>query len=161
MKFLKHIEMCSGEQLQSNCFSRGDITLLVLVYGAIFLGVIVALAGATLAGNRAADTTFERMEARSIAEAGLQEYRYALDQGASPDVAAQSSSYSNLESVVIGTYTLNAQPDALACGTSSAYQVSSLGVPSDAPAVKVTLSACVIPPTPTASTSPLFYWREQ
>lgn len=140
---------------------RGDITLLVLVYGAIFLGVLAALAGATLAGNRASDTAFARAEARSIAEAGLNEYRYALDQGASPDVAAQSTSYSNLENVVIGIYTLNAEPDTLACGTSSAYRVSSLGVPSDGSSVAVTLSACVILPTPIASTSPAFNWREE
>ena len=47
---------------------RGDITLLVLVYGGIFLGVIAALAGAALSGNRASGVSFERMEARAIAE---------------------------------------------------------------------------------------------
>ena len=58
--------------------SRGSITLLVLVFGGIFFTVLAALSSYVLTQNRLEDATRVRAEAFSVAEAGLEYYRWHL-----------------------------------------------------------------------------------
>lgn len=57
---------------------RGSITLLVLVFGGIFFTVLAALSSYVLTQNRLEDATRVRSEAFSVAEAGLEYYRWHL-----------------------------------------------------------------------------------
>ena len=58
--------------------SKGSLILLVLIFGAIFFAVLVALSGYVLAQNRLEDVSRVRTEAFSVAEAGLEYYRWHL-----------------------------------------------------------------------------------
>lgn len=58
--------------------TRGTITLLVLIFGGIFVTVLMALSGYILAENKAQSATRIRAQAFSIAEAGLEAYRWRL-----------------------------------------------------------------------------------
>ena len=64
--------------MQNHAQKKGSITLIVLVFGAIFFAVLVALSGYVLAQNRLEDVTRVKAEAFSIAEAGLEYYRWHL-----------------------------------------------------------------------------------
>ena len=64
--------------MQNPAQKKGSITLIVLVFGAIFFTVLVALSGYVLAQNRLEDVTRVKAEAFSIAEAGLEYYRWHL-----------------------------------------------------------------------------------
>lgn len=57
---------------------RGSITLLVLIFGGIFFTVLAALSGYALSQNRIENVTRVRAEAFSVAEAGLEYYRWHL-----------------------------------------------------------------------------------
>ena len=57
---------------------RGSVTLLVLVFGGIFFAVLSALSGYVLSQNSIQDAERVRAEAFSVAEAGLEYYRWHL-----------------------------------------------------------------------------------
>ena len=57
---------------------RGYLLLLGLVFGAIFLTVLGSLAGFVLMTNKAQTASTDRAKAFSIAEAGLEYYRWFL-----------------------------------------------------------------------------------
>ncbi len=57
---------------------RGSITLIVIVFAGIFAAVLTALAGYMLSQSRVEDATRVRAEAFSVAEAGLEYYRWHL-----------------------------------------------------------------------------------
>lgn len=57
---------------------RGSVTLLVLIFGGIFFAVLAALSGYALSQNRIENVTRVRAESFSVAEAGLEYYRWHL-----------------------------------------------------------------------------------
>ena len=59
-------------------FQSGSITLLVLIFSGIFFAVLTALSGYILSQNRIQNVTRIRAEALSVAEAGLEYYRWHL-----------------------------------------------------------------------------------
>lgn len=126
--------------------SSGSITLLVLVFGAIFFTVLAALSGFILSQNRAQDATREKSEAFSVAEAGLEYYRWFLSHnpGDTEDGTGgpgpYSSAFADPESGAAGTYTLTVTGDS-SCGVVQSIDVKSVGVPSDASNTAVTLVA--------------------
>ncbi len=57
---------------------QGSITLLVLVFGGIFFAILIALSSYVLVQNQAENVARVKAEAFSIAEAGLEYYRWHL-----------------------------------------------------------------------------------
>lgn len=120
--------------------------LLVLVFGGIFFTVLTALSGFVLTENRVQDVTRERTEAFSVAEAGLEYYRWFLShfpgdtQNGTGRPGPYVTSYADPEGGTAGTYTLAIAGNS-ACGVVQSIDVTSTGVPSDAPGVSTTLWA--------------------
>ena len=124
---------------------RGSVTLLVIVFGAIFFMVLVALSSFVLVQNHAQENIRERTEAFNIAEAGLEQYRWFLSHfpgntqdgtGSGPYV----TTYTDPEGGTAGTYTLSIVGNT-ACGVVQSIDVTSVGRPVDAPSVSSTIWA--------------------
>ncbi|MBU6214309.1 hypothetical protein KGM48_00480 [Patescibacteria group bacterium] len=129
-----------------NFFSRGSITLLVLVFAGIFVTVILSLTTFVLTVNRAQSVTQERGEAFDLAEAGIQYYRWLL-QHYPGDITNHTghggpyvTTYADPEGGSTGTYTLSVTGNS-SCGIVQSIDVTSIGSPSDAPGVIATISA--------------------
>ena len=132
--------------LEPRAYSRGSIMLLVIIFGGIFFTMLTAFSSFILVENRAQDVARSRTEAFNIAEAGLDYYRWFLSHfpgditngtgHAGPFVI----DYSDPEGGVTGTYTLSIA-SSNSCGSVQSIEVTSKGVPSDAPNVSSILSA--------------------
>ena len=121
--------------------------LLVIIFGAIFFTLLVALSGFVLAQNRAQENTRKRTEAFTIAEAGLEYYRWFLSHfpGNTTDGTNHAgpyvTTYLDPESdSALGTYSLSIVGNS-SCGAVQSIDVTSTGVPSDAPGVSSTIVA--------------------
>ncbi len=120
--------------------------LLVLVFGAVFFAVIVGLSGFVLEQNRAQEFVRAQSEAFNIAEAGLEYYRWLLSHypGDTQDHTGHNGPfivpYVNGEGQNAGTYTLSVVGNE-ACNAVQSIDVTSKGVPADAPNVSATLWA--------------------
>ena len=125
---------------------RGSIVLLVLIFGAIFFTVLAALSGFVLAQNHAQDITRARAEGFSIADAGLEYYRWFLShfpgntQDGTGHAGPYVTSYADPQGGTAGTYSLSITGN-VACGVVQSIDVTSTGVPSDAPGISTTLWA--------------------
>lgn len=125
---------------------RGSIMLLVLVFGGVFFTVLTALSGFVLAENHAQDIARERAEAFSIAEAGLEHYRWYLShfpgdtQNGTGHPGPYTTSYPDPQGGTAGTYTLSIVGN-VACNVVQSIDVTSSGIPTDGPGVSSTLWA--------------------
>ena len=125
---------------------QGSIMLLVIVFGGIFFTLLMALSGFVLAQNRAQDITRQRTESFNVAEAGLDYYRWFLSHfpGNTTNGTGNPGPYVNTyldpESGVVGTYSLSITGNS-SCGTVQSIDVTSTGVPNDAPGVSSVLVA--------------------
>lgn len=114
--------------------------LLVIVFSGIFFTLLMALSSFVLTQNRAQDITHQRTEALSIAEAGLDYYRWFLSHfpGNTTNGTGQSgpyvSTYLDPESGIAGTYSLSIVGNG-SCGAVQSIDVTSTGVPNNAPTV--------------------------
>lgn len=126
--------------------TRGNITLLVLVFGGIFFAVLAALSGYILAQNRLQSVTRIQTEAFSIAEAGLEYYRWHLAHfptdltngtgGAGPyavNIPDPSGGTAGTASLTISSNT--------ACGQTLSINIASKGTVPEDPNTPVTLVA--------------------
>ncbi|MCX6790194.1 MAG: hypothetical protein NTV60_01555 [Candidatus Kaiserbacteria bacterium] len=129
-----------------NASSRGSIMLLIIIFGAVFFTILVALSGFVLAQNRLQEVTRGRGEAFAIAEAGLDYYRWFLSHfpgnttSGTGHAGPYVSSYSDPESGASGTYSLSVVGNS-SCGTIQSIDVTSTGVPSDVSTVSSTVWA--------------------
>ena len=120
--------------------------LLVIIFGGIFFTMLTAFSSFVLVENRAQDVARSRAEAFGIAEAGLDYYRWFLSHfpGNVTNGTGQSGPYvipySDPEGGVTGTYTLSIAGNS-SCGAVQSIEVTSKGIPSDAPNVSSTLLA--------------------
>lgn len=120
--------------------------LLVLVFGAVFFAILVGLSGFVLAQNRTQEVVRAQSEASSIAEAGLEYYRWLLSHypGDTQNHTGHNGpfviNYTNGEGQNAGTYTLSVVGNE-ACGAVQSIDVTSKGVPADAPNESATLWA--------------------
>lgn len=125
---------------------RGSVILLVIVFGAVFFMMLLALAGYVLSQNRVQDVTRQRGEAFAVSEAGLDYYRWFLSHfpGNTTNGTGQPGpyvkSYNDPEYGVEGTYSLSVTGNG-SCGLIQSVDVTSTGVPTDAPNVKSVLTA--------------------
>ena len=126
--------------------AAGSVMILVLVFGAIFLTVLGALSGFVLAQSHVQDLTREQSEAFTVAEAGLEYYRWFLSHfpGNATDgtghAGPYSTTYADPEGGTAGTYKLSIVGNT-SCGVVQSIDVTSVGTPSDAPNVSQTLIA--------------------
>ena len=129
-----------------NYLQRGSIMLLVIIFGAVFFTILMALSGFVLAQNRAQDIARAHTESLGIAEAGLEYYRWFLShfpgntQNGTGHEGPFVISYADPESGTAGTYTLSIAGNK-SCGIVQSIDVTSRGVPSDAPTISSTLVA--------------------
>ena len=126
--------------------SRGSILLLVLVFGGVFFTTLAGISGYVIIQNRVQDLRRAEMTAFSLAEAGLEYYRWFLAHF--PEDATNGTgqpgpyeiTYADPEGGDAGTYTL-AIESVSSCGEITAIDVSSTGAPASDPSVRKTLTA--------------------
>ncbi len=127
-------------------YTRGSIILLVIVFGAIFFTLLIALSGFVLAQNRAQNDTRSKSEAFNIAEAGLDHYRWYLSHfpGDITDGTGHAGPYVHTfhdpEGGTAGNYSLSIIGNS-ACGVIQSVDVASVGVASDTPSISTSLWA--------------------
>jgi hypothetical protein len=126
--------------------SRGFVTLMAIVFGAIFLGVLTALAGYTLSIDHEQDSLAEHAQASAIADAGLAQYEKHLegDPGDTGTPNPSTFAYDNISGTQVGSYTLGIKPLS-ACSQTIAYALAATGTPSGASSVSVGATARYAP----------------
>lgn len=124
----------------------GSVTLLVMVFAGIFLTVLTALSGYVLSQNRAED--FERLKAVafSIAEAGLEYYRWHLlhfpndMQNGTGQAGPYEITIPDPEAGIAGTASLSITANT-SCGQTTSVSISSTGTPTEDTTVHKTITA--------------------
>jgi len=117
-------------------YSRGSIVLLVIVFGGIFLAVLTALSSYVLTQNRIEDATRVRTEAFSVAEAGLEYYRWHLAhfpqdlQNGTGSAGPYAVSIPDPSGGTAGTATLTIAAN-IACGQTTSIDLTSVGTAAD------------------------------
>ncbi|CAN5764295.1 hypothetical protein BH11PAT2_BH11PAT2_03270 [soil metagenome] len=116
--------------------SRGYLMLMALVFGAIFLTVLAALSSFSITQNHVQTNATGKSRALSLAEAGLEYYRWFLAHNpgnltngtghAGPYVLTQTDP----EGGTIGTVSLNVSGN-LSCGQVTSIDLTATGRPSD------------------------------
>ncbi|MFZ1075632.1 MAG: hypothetical protein WAN50_04640 [Minisyncoccia bacterium] len=124
----------------------GSVTLLVIVFGAIFFSLLAALSSFVLVQNHSQDITREHSEAFAVAEAGLEYYRWFLSHypgnttNGTGHAGPYVTTYADPEYGTAGTYSLSVVGNS-SCGAVQSIDVTSTGVPGDAPNVSAVLVA--------------------
>lgn len=125
---------------------RGYLMLLALVFGAVFLTVFGGLSMYVLSENKLQAHNAQSAEAFSLAEAGLEYYRWFLAhfpndvQNGTGAAGPYVLSYDDPEGGTAGTVTLTINGNT-SCGQTTSVDIQSVGAPSDAPAASRTLRA--------------------
>jgi len=126
--------------------SRGSIMLMVIVFSGVFLTVLMALSSFVLVQSRSQDITEQRVAALSIAEAGIDYYRWFLLHfpgditNGTGAPGPYVSTYLDPESGVAGTYSLSITGNT-SCGVVQSIDVTSTGVPDGSPGISSVLLA--------------------
>ncbi len=125
---------------------RGYLMLLALIFGAVFLTVFGGLSFYVLSGNKLQSQNASSMKAFSVAEAGLEYYKWHLAhypndmQNGTGSAGPYEIDYADPEAGVSGTYTLSINGNQ-ACGQLTSVDIESVGESADAPGVTRTLRA--------------------
>ena len=125
---------------------RGYLMLLALVFGAIFLGMLAALSGFVLSENRTEVNSIGNSKGLTIAEAGLEYYRWHLahfptDLKNGTGVSGPYTiAYNDPEGGQAGTYKLSITGNT-SCGQITSIDITSVGTPSDGSGGSATLYA--------------------
>lgn len=115
---------------------RGYLLLLGIVFGAIFLLVLGSLTSFVLIANKAQTASTDRAKAFSIAEAGLEYYRWFLAHNPADITNGTGApgpylvNYEDPEGDVTGTYTLDIEGNTQ-CGQLTSIDINSTGQPSN------------------------------
>lgn len=125
---------------------RGYLMLLALVFGAVFLAVFGGLGMYVLSENRLQSQYASSAEAFSLAEAGLEYYRWHLAHY--PDDVQNGTglpgpyviNYNDPEGGLAGTVTLSINANET-CGETTSVDIQSTGVAAEAPGAARTLTA--------------------
>ncbi len=136
-----------------NCATpHGSVLLLVLIFGAIFFVVLGSLAQFVLVENRAQDSVIGQTKAFTVAEAGLQYYKWFLAhfpsdfKNGTGQAGPYVLNYTDAQGVTAGTYTLTIGGSS-ACGSTQTVAITSRGVSTDFPTISSTLVAQYGAPT--------------
>lgn len=126
--------------------AKGYLMLLALIFGAVFLTTFGGLAFYTISENRLQSHNASLASAFSIAEAGLEYYRWFLAhypndlQNGTGHAGPYTMSYDDPEGGTAGSYTLSISGNT-ACGQTTSVDIQSTGTPSDGSGVSKTLKA--------------------
>lgn len=125
---------------------RGYLMLLALIFGSIFLTVFGGLSMFVLSGNKLQSHNADSAEAFSLAEAGLEYYRWFLahypedTQNGTGAPGPYVIEYDDPEAGAMGTATLTINGNE-SCGQLTSVDITSVGAPVDAPSITRTLRA--------------------
>jgi hypothetical protein len=132
---------------------RGYLMLLAIVFGAIFLTILTALAGMVVVENHQQIMSAGDNKGEDIAEAGLEYYRWHLAhfptdlQNGTGHAGPYTVTYNDPETgQAAGTYTLSIVGNT-SCGQITSVDITSKGVPSDGSNGSATLVARYAKPT--------------
>lgn len=131
--------------MKQSKFIRGYTTLLIVVFGGIFVFAISALSGRVLVEQDAERTRMYKAEARAIAEAGLEYYKWYLAHN--PDDTTHGTggsgpfvlSYEDPESTTVGTFSLDVTGNTQ-CNAITSIDISSTGWSSEDSTVRATVT---------------------
>ncbi len=124
----------------------GYLLLLALVFGAIFIGLIGALSSYVLIENRLQTVKYSQGEAFTIAEAGIEYYKWFLahfpgdTMNGTGHAGPYSIPYNDPESGVTGTISLSVAGNT-SCGQTTSIDLTSVGTPSDNTLIAKTVTA--------------------
>jgi hypothetical protein len=131
---------------------RGYLMLLAIVFGAIFVTVLGALASVVLSQNRSQVASIGRSKGLGMAESGLEYYRWHLAhyptdlQNGTGAAGPYVLPYNDPEGGSIGTITLSIAGKT-SCGQITSIDITSKGTPSDGSNSATTLVARYAKPT--------------
>jgi hypothetical protein len=131
-------------QNQSN--QSGQLLVLVLVFGAIFLIIVTSFISSVVSQARVVDVRFEQQRASEIAEAGLNYYAWFLAHNPGDISGGGTFVYDDPEDGRVGTYQLNVTGQSY-CGQISSVEVTSTGRTDANPDALAIISAAYKQPT--------------
>lgn len=123
----------------------GYTTLLVIVFGSLFVFSVAALSGRVLVEQDAERARMYKAQARSIAEAGLEYYKWFLahnpddTQHGTGGAGPYNIAYEDSESDVVGTYSLDITGNEQ-CGAITSIDIASTGWSADDPTITATVT---------------------
>jgi len=127
-------------------FEKGAITALVLVFGSVFMIIFSGLAGFVVLQLKYSREKVAWNQALTIAEAGLNYYRWHLAHAPTDLSGYGEYDYSDPEGGVIGTYDLEIQ-GTQQCGQMNSVTITSTGWDNEYPNVKRKVRAKYVQPT--------------
>tara|TARA_B100000508_G_scaffold60333_1_gene47411 strand:- start:425886 stop:427307 length:1422 start_codon:yes stop_codon:yes gene_type:complete len=123
----------------------GYTTLLVIVFGSLFVFSVAALSGRVLVEQDAERARMYKAQARAIAEAGLEYYKWFLahnpddTQHGTGGAGPYNIAYEDPESDVVGTFSLDITGNEQ-CGAITSIDIDSTGWSADDPTVRATIT---------------------
>src|SRR4030043_160689 len=114
-----------------NFYHRGIITTYILVFGAIFMLLLSGLLGFILLQLRQASQRVAFAEALEVAEAGIDYYKWCLNNNVADDCQSQKNVY-DLSGNLVGEFVLEID-SWTSCGTTTAQTITSTGTPEKFP----------------------------
>jgi hypothetical protein len=136
--------MFPHHQNQNN--QSGQLLVLVLVFGAIFLIIVTSFISSVVNQARVVDVRFEQQRASEIAEAGLNYYAWFLAHNPGDISGGGTFIYDDLEDGRVGTYELSVAGESY-CGQISSVEVTSTGRTDANPDALAIISATYKRPT--------------
>jgi hypothetical protein len=131
---------------KKNRKESGQLLVLVLVFGAIFLIIISSFISSIIAQSKVVDFRFEQQRATEIAEAGLNYYKWYLGHFPGDTSGGGVYRYTDLEDSEIGTYELVVTSNSY-CGQVASLEVTSTGYTDANPVARAIISASYKRPT--------------
>ena len=131
---------------RSHSLQAGQLLVLVMVFGAVFLIIISSFIGSVVSQARVIDFRFEQQRATEIAEAGLNYYKWYLAHYPDDTSGSGTYVYSDPEDGAIGEYVLAVTSNSY-CGQISSIQVESTGYTYANPNAEAVISATYKRPT--------------
>lgn len=131
---------------RSHSLQAGQLLVLVMVFGAVFLIIISSFIGSVVSQARVIDFRFEQQRATEIAEAGLNYYKWYLAHNPGDATGGGTFVYTDPEDGAIGEYELVISSNSY-CGEVSSLEVVSTGHTYANPDAEAIISATYKRPT--------------
>lgn len=136
-KIIRHLKISNFSFFNLNYNSKGIIITYVLVFGAIFLLMLTGLLGFILIQLKQSGQKMSWNQALSIAEAGIDRYRWCLINGAESGCSGEKDYYDE-QGNIVGRFSLESA-SSTACGQVTQRQVTATGWTLQYPSVRRTV----------------------
>jgi len=138
----------STQPVTTNNSQAGQLLILVLIFGAIFMVVVSSFIGSVVSQSRAVDARIEQQKATEIAEAGLNYYKWYLAHFPGDTSGDGTTTVYNdpVTNEPVGEYTLNIS-DISYCGVTTSINVEATANTYVRPNAKAVISATYKRPT--------------